>query len=784
MAKRSGIPNILALFSHPFVDQEGKPLLALNTQREQQTLLKTLQESGRALHVRFDIATTDNLSRGLAAGANVLHFSGHGAPEGVAFEDGRGGPHLLSSAQLKRIISHFDLQFGFVSACHSRPTGEALVAAGIPHVVAVETPEVVDDDAATLFARDFYRHLFAGRTIQDAFDIARDVMRADPVRRVARDATKFCLLPKADTHRVALFAALPSGHLQDLTPHQTPTNLPSRQEDFTGRSRELHKAIGLVLDHPLVTLTGAPGIGKTRVCVEAARWCHERGLFPDGVFMVQLEAASSSGVLRAQITAVLGLQAENDPELAMALGSFKALFLLDNAEDLLRSGRAGFVGFLDLLLQGCPDIKFLVTSREPLGGGLHATEQVTGVERLPFPDDIDLFRRAAPRSLTANEDQSPSLEGILVFLGGHPLSIRIVAGQLLHHTIDEVWLRLQKRRNEAIEIPGLSPEDRKRTQSLAVSVDSSYDFHLEHHPDASRLFTLLSLFPAGVQADALQEILKGFPWEDALASLVRGSLVDKSGDRYALLPPIRLYAAAKLTPRDRRHYGPRAVSYFAAFSQALYGALGSDQAAAARIVFAREEPNFRSCLTLPGRRTRTGTTISPHGTLASLLVNLYSHTDRLADGMLAAGDGLQATFRLHDRLGEANTLKARGDLKQRQADLKGAGEDYTAALDIYRGIGARLGEANTLKARGILALASGQAQPAHENLTSALKLYAAMDDRYSSINTLMPLAVILDALGLRDDALKALDAAEQLCQDINDDGLLAQCRNLRDQLKG
>jgi hypothetical protein len=274
MSQAAASANILVLFSHPLINQRGEPVPALDTQRERETLLRVLGDSRRALQVRFDIATTDNLSRGLVKGANIVHFSGHGDPNGVLFEDGRGGAHLLHDVQLRDLLAAVGgVKLAFVSACHSEPTGEALVKAGIPHVVAVETPETILDNAAIIFAREFYRYLSAGRTVQDAFDIARAFLKSDPDFRAAAETRKFLLLLRTASHGVTVFAGAAPGKVDDRSPTLASSNLPVRREDFTGRARELHNTVNAVLDRRLVTLIGPPGIGKTEVGTEAARWC-------------------------------------------------------------------------------------------------------------------------------------------------------------------------------------------------------------------------------------------------------------------------------------------------------------------------------------------------------------------------------------------------------------------------------------------------------------------------------------------------------------------------------
>ena len=96
--------------------------------------------------------------------------------------------------------------------------GEAFVAAGVPHVVAVRREAQLQDKAACAFADQFYFALFKGRTVQSAFDIARQAVSNDPaILRAEHESDKFLLLPANADHGVALCRGLADGPLVDLS---------------------------------------------------------------------------------------------------------------------------------------------------------------------------------------------------------------------------------------------------------------------------------------------------------------------------------------------------------------------------------------------------------------------------------------------------------------------------------------------------------------------------------------------------------------------------------------
>jgi hypothetical protein len=103
------------------------------------------KEVHRDVSVHFDFATTDSLRTVLSFGCKALHFSGHGIPNGLCFEDGRAGLQVVKVQQLKDLLGAggLSLDFVFVSACYSKEIGLAFVKAGVPHVVCVKVDSKV-----------------------------------------------------------------------------------------------------------------------------------------------------------------------------------------------------------------------------------------------------------------------------------------------------------------------------------------------------------------------------------------------------------------------------------------------------------------------------------------------------------------------------------------------------------------------------------------------------------------------------------------------------------------
>jgi predicted ATPase len=209
------------------------------------------------------------------------------------------------------------------------------------------------------------------------------------------------------------------GHQATAAPH----NLPLHLTTFVGREAELRALKSLLRTSRLVTLTGTGGAGKSRLAVEAGR--ANRDMWPDGVWWVAL--ADETDVAGA-VVASLELPGRGKPRdiVASWLASRQALVILDNCEHLIGQS----ADFSQFLLQRCPELTILATSREPLG--------VAGEVRLPVspladPDALSLFevraRLVAPAFKVGAPNRGPVV-AICDRLDRLPLAIEMAAARL------------------------------------------------------------------------------------------------------------------------------------------------------------------------------------------------------------------------------------------------------------------------------------------------------------------------------------------------------------------
>src|SRR5215212_5060399 len=164
---------------------------------------------------------------------------------------------------------------------------------------------------------------------------------------------------------------LPKGEIFDPPRH----NLPAPRTSFVGRDREIVEAKRALSMTRLLTLTGAGGSGKTRLGLEVAR--DLAGAYPDGVWLVELAGLSEGALVPQAVAAALGVQEQPGRSLTdtlvEALRKKKPLLVLDNCEHLIEAAAS----LVDVLLDACPRLRILATSREAL--------DVAGEDRWPVP---------------------------------------------------------------------------------------------------------------------------------------------------------------------------------------------------------------------------------------------------------------------------------------------------------------------------------------------------------------------------------------------------------------
>ncbi len=773
-------PKILCLFSAPLVAPDGKPLDALDVKSERDTIVRELSACRRRISLRIGFATTDELALGVTDKFNILHLSGHGNQDFLVFEDGKSGSQRVYGDYLRRLIgTGGPFELAIVSACHSEKIAEMLVQAGVRHVIAIRCDTPVLDHAATTFIRQFYRNLFRRDPLQKAFEMAELLVEGDPhlmemkpqlefIAHVKKEPfipeeKKFVLLPRDSPHPHPLFSEeIPEGTLSIEEITLSKTTLPARPQSFTGRSIEMYEIINKLLANRFVTVTETGGIGKTTVAREVARWFHSRGYFPEGVFCVDLRRADTAEGVMDMIGAELDIQIAEPRDVITYLRDRQCLLLLDNAEEVLWRDEDAVQDVINNILKFAPQTKLLITSQRPVSSSLHEPECLHRIFPLEKQYAELLFLHTIKRKMLEQERESEAFHDLLEQLGGHPLSIVLMARQLAQGTtLEHLIERIKTFKARAINVKGITDRDLEHGESLVASLASAYENVSEN---AQTLFGILSMLPAGAQDFTFKEIFCPDAWEYA-QELNDASLAEITEYRRAvLLPPVKLFALSVLTNEIKEQYGPKIMMLMALYAKQFYEHLGAKDAKEHRFFFAMEEPNLRSAIELPCAPPTSNKEGSALGFLAYYLISLYISHYRYKEAR-EVGDTLISNLeKLQDNLGEANTLKALGDLAMRTDNLKEAQQKYEKALEIFQQVDAKLGEANTLMRLGQWLTITDDLNDAETKLENAIIIYKEIEELEGQADVHMGKALIHLK---RHDITKAKNELDQ-CSSLRD----------------
>jgi predicted ATPase len=343
-------------------------------------------------------------------------------------------------------------------------------------------------------------------------------------------------------------------------------NLPLARTSFVGRERETLEVKRLLAMTRLLTLTGAGGCGKTRLALEVARDLAEA--YPEGAWLVDLAPLSEAELVPQAVAQALGVREQPARPLVEtlkdALRSRKLLLVVDNCEHLVES----VVGLVDALLDSCPGLRVLATSRQTLNT---AGEVNWVVPSLTVPDSrqeaytpqelegyesvrlfIDRARQRDP-SFVLTSSNGQAVAQVCRRLEGIPLAIELAAGRMGVLSAEQ----LSKRLEDSLKLltGGRTADPRHRT--LRATLEWSHELLSE--PERV-LFGRLSVFAGGWTLEAAEEVCSGEGIEQSDVLEVLSELVDKSlvvaeapsppaaggALRYRMLEPVRQYGQERL----------------------------------------------------------------------------------------------------------------------------------------------------------------------------------------------------------------------------------------------
>jgi predicted ATPase/DNA-binding winged helix-turn-helix (wHTH) protein len=474
-----------------------------------------------------------------------------------------------------------------------------------------------------------------------------------------------------------------------------PTNLPESVSELIGRDDELREIPNLAAAQRLVTLTGAGGIGKTRLALATAR--RPLPKFADGVWVTELAPLADPALVPAAVAAALGIEfpagAVSAEHVANALSGKELLLVLDNCEHVIDAA----AGMAEAVLRAGSAVHIIATSREPLRV---EGEQIYPVPPLAVPgaegDDpwrygaVWLFvlrSRASGAHVSEDRDVATVITAICRRLDGIPLAIELAAARTAALGIEALAARLDDRFRL---LTGGRRTALPRHQTLRATLDWSYELLREPERVILRRLAVFSGVFSLEAASAVAASVELAPAEvvDGLSNLVAKSLVaaevDSTIARYRLLDTTRAYALEKLGEAgEREQLARRHAEYYRDLFERAESEWETRPAAEWLTDYGRQIDNLRAALDWafsPPGDTSFGVALTAAAVPLWMQLSLLEECRGRVEQALAAlgaeaNRDLRREIKLHAALG-ASVIYSRG------ATDPEAGAVWTKALEV------------------------------------------------------------------------------------------------------
>jgi predicted ATPase/DNA-binding CsgD family transcriptional regulator len=545
-------------------------------------------------------------------------------------------------------------------------------------------------------------------------------------------------------------------------------NLPAELTRFVGRERELATIQAMLAKARLLTLTGAGGVGKTRLAIEVAGQVLDA--FPDGVWLVELAAITDPARLEDAVARTLGVREEPgrplSDTLAAALRPRPLLLLLDNCEHLAGACAA----LAQALLRAGRHLRILATSRQPLG---LIGETVWPVPSLSVPngrgpqadegllqyEGVELFVERATAVLPSfrlTASNAAAVAEICRRLDGIPLAIELAAARVRMLPPHQIAERLQDR---FALLTGGSPTALPRYQTLRGTLDWSY--HLLTDPERV-LLRRLAVFAGGWTLEAAEvvcgdeeqrrsnddgdvhpsSVLPPSSVLDLMAGLVDKSLVvaEMEGEepRYRYLETVRQYAQDRLRESgEAEAVELRHGAYFLGLAERADPLLSGPNQVAWYRRLEREHDNLRAALRGALDRRATDTALR----LGAALTGFWMVLGHRNEGLRWFEELMSLSAETPPAL-RSKILYGVAGFAQAQCDFDRAADAFRECLALRRELGDHHGVARLFDSLGEMARKQGDYERAVAHLEESLALGRGIGDQYSIALSLRRLASV------------------------------------------
>jgi len=564
-------------------------------------------------------------------------------------------------------------------------------------------------------------------------------------------------------------------------------NLPAEPNSFVGRERDLAELARLLGDVRALTLCGPGGIGKTRLALRLASEIVSG--YPDGAWLVELADTEDPSLVARRAAATLGVREEPDRPLAetltVALRPRRLLLVLDTCEHVVDACAA----LVQQLLAGCPGVRVIATSREPLRVRGETVWRVPPLDLPAAPGELtpgelaghEAIRLFADRAgavrpgFTLDAVSAPAVARLCRTLDGIPLAIELAAGRVGALSVEQIAARLGDRFGLLASGDRTAPV---RQQTLRAAVDWSYE--LLTGPEQV-LLRRLAVF-SGWNLEMAEQVCAddAIPAErvlDLMAALIDKSLVtldaELEGDaRYRLLDTIREYAAGRLNasgegPEIRRRHrdymlwlgeGIVDVAFLrgdppwpvrvSLYRRILAERANCDAALSACLEYGDADEGLRLCCALRNPWVAYGDVTEGIGWF-----------DRFLDSGGSVPPGVRS-----------RALTARAELAFEHQDYQVAGGYAQAGLDLCRSSGSP-GAATALRVLSVVSLRAGRLEDALASIDDAVKEARADGNDWEEGLALAVRAAIIARNGRLDEAQRSYEDALEVLRDNNGFGV-------------
>ena len=557
-------------------------------------------------------------------------------------------------------------------------------------------------------------------------------------------------------------------------------NLPAARTSFIGREQELLQVKRELAMTRMLTLMGAGGSGKTRLGLEVAR--DLVGVYPDGVWLVQLASLSEPVLVSQAVAVAVGVPEQPGQPLVEALvGALRnkqLLLVLDNCEHLI----GACARLVDTVLDACPRVRILATSREALGVEGEArwpvsplsvpdvTRPLTAAELERYESARLFVERARHRDPTfvLTPPNAQAVAEVCLKLEGVPLAIELAAGKVGVLSVEQIARRLEDSLKLLTGDARMVPP---KQRTLRGALDWSYE--LLGEPER-KLFARLSVFAGGCTLEAAEAVGPGDSIEKGEVLELVSRLVDKSlvvaeatresEVRYGMLETIRRYARERLEERrEAEAIHHRHATFFLALAEESEPELLGPEQTEWLERLETEHDNLRTALSW-SLRGENDIGLRLAGALSRFwyIRGYLSEGRRWLEEALGVGSGTVSS------VVRAKALAGAGWLAEGQGEYEWARAVYEETLHIYRGLGDEKGIADSLVNLGRVALARGDQQGANKLFEESLAVLRRSRNDWDQARVLISLGIMALSRGDHPQAATSFEEALSLLRDAGD----------------